>query len=82
MGLVPQGVCDAREHEMKRRFRDLTAPEVLALAVSLEEEDARIFQEFAWIRKRYMESPFATSLIQVVVGGLLVFLAEILIGSG
>ena len=36
----------------------------------------------AWIRKRYMESPFATSLIQVVVGGLLVFLAGILIGSG
>jgi rubrerythrin len=32
---------------MKRCFRDLTAPEVLALAVSLEEEDARIFQEFA-----------------------------------
>jgi hypothetical protein len=42
--------------------------EVLALAVSLEEEDARIFQEFA-------------RLIQVVVGGLLVFLAGILIGS-
>lgn len=32
---------------MRRRFRDLSAPEVLALAVSLEEEDARIFQEFA-----------------------------------
>jgi hypothetical protein len=32
--------------------------------------------------KRSMESPFATSLIQVVVGGLLVFLAGILIGSG
>jgi rubrerythrin len=36
----------------------------------------------AWIRKRYMESAFATSLVQVVVGGLLVFLAGILIGSG
>jgi erythrin-vacuolar iron transport family protein len=32
---------------MKRRFKDLSAPEVLALAISLEEEDARIFQEFA-----------------------------------
>src|SRR3974377_436068 len=32
---------------MKRRFKDLLPPEVLALAISLEEEDARIFQEFA-----------------------------------
>jgi erythrin-vacuolar iron transport family protein len=32
---------------MKRRFKDLSAPEVLALAVSLEEEDARTYQEFA-----------------------------------
>jgi erythrin-vacuolar iron transport family protein len=32
---------------MKRRFKDLSAGEVLALAISLEEEDARIFQEFA-----------------------------------
>jgi rubrerythrin len=34
---------------MKRRFKDLTGPEVLALAISLEEEDARIYQEFARI---------------------------------
>ena len=32
---------------MKRRFRDLSAPEVLALAISLEEEDGRILGEFA-----------------------------------
>jgi rubrerythrin len=32
---------------MKRRFKDLSVEEVLALAISLEEEDARIFQEFA-----------------------------------
>jgi rubrerythrin len=31
---------------MKRRFKDLSAPEVLGLAISLEEEDARIYQEF------------------------------------
>jgi erythrin-vacuolar iron transport family protein len=35
----------------------------------------------AWIRNRYMESPFSTSIFQVVVGGVLVFLAGILIGS-
>lgn len=32
---------------MKRRFRDLSSAEVLALAISLEEEDGRIYQEFA-----------------------------------
>jgi rubrerythrin len=32
---------------MKRRFKDLTSPEVLALAISLEEEDARLLQEYA-----------------------------------
>jgi rubrerythrin len=32
---------------MRRNFRDLSAQEVLALAISLEEEDARIFREFA-----------------------------------
>lgn len=32
---------------MKRRFRDLSASEVLALAVTAEEEDARIYQEYS-----------------------------------
>src|SRR5580765_1554500 len=32
---------------MRRQFKDLSPPEVLALAISLEEEDARIFREFA-----------------------------------
>jgi rubrerythrin len=35
----------------------------------------------AWIRFRYMDSPFTTSMFQVVVGGVLVFIAGILIGS-
>jgi rubrerythrin len=35
----------------------------------------------AWIRNRYMDSPFTTSMFQVVFGGVLVFLAGILIGS-
>lgn len=35
----------------------------------------------AWIRFRYMDSPFSTSIFQVVIGGVLVFLAGILIGS-
>jgi rubrerythrin len=32
---------------MQRRFKDLSSQEVLALAIALEEEDARIFQEYA-----------------------------------
>jgi rubrerythrin len=32
---------------VRRRFKDLSAPEILALAISLEEMDARLFQEFA-----------------------------------
>lgn len=35
----------------------------------------------AWIRKRYMDSPFGLAVLQVVVGGLLVFATGILIGS-
>jgi rubrerythrin len=35
----------------------------------------------SWIRKKYMDTPFLAAAMQVVVGGLLVFLAGILIGS-
>ena len=35
----------------------------------------------AWIRNRYMDTPFVSATLQVVVGGAMVFLAGILIGS-
>lgn len=35
----------------------------------------------AWIRNRYMDTPFLAAMFQVVVGGLLVFATGILIGS-
>jgi rubrerythrin len=35
----------------------------------------------AWIRRRYMDTPWTSALIQVVLGGLLVFLTGLLIGS-
>src|SRR6516164_5396096 len=35
----------------------------------------------AWIRRRFMDTPWPTAVFQVVLGGLLVFLAGILIGS-
>ncbi len=35
----------------------------------------------AWVRNRFMETPLVSAFFQVVVGGVLVFLAGILIGS-
>jgi erythrin-vacuolar iron transport family protein len=35
----------------------------------------------AWVRHRYMDTPLGTAVFQVVVGGILVFLAGILIGN-
>ncbi|HRJ12215.1 MAG TPA: ferritin family protein, partial [Alphaproteobacteria bacterium] len=36
----------------------------------------------AWIRAKYMDTPFLKAAFQVVIGGVLVFIAGILIGSG
>ena len=54
-------------------FRTATA---IATAVVLVELFA-----IAWVRNRYMDSPFVSTVVQVFVGGILVFLAGILIGS-
>lgn len=35
----------------------------------------------AWIRNRYMDTPWRSAVFQVVIGGLLVFLAGVLIGN-
>ena len=35
----------------------------------------------AWVRHRYMESPWVSATLQVVLGGTLVFVAGVLIGS-
>jgi VIT1/CCC1 family predicted Fe2+/Mn2+ transporter len=35
----------------------------------------------SWIRHHYMDTPFLSAAFQVVLGGVLVFLAGILIGS-
>src|SRR5262252_4961666 len=35
----------------------------------------------SWVRHRYMESPWISATLQVVLGGILVFLAGVLIGS-
>jgi erythrin-vacuolar iron transport family protein len=35
----------------------------------------------AWIRRRYMDTPWTSAIFQIVLGGILVFFAGILIGS-
>jgi VIT1/CCC1 family predicted Fe2+/Mn2+ transporter len=47
----------------------------VAIAVVLVELNV-----IAWIRNRYMDTPWRSAIFQVVIGGLLVFLAGVLIG--
>jgi rubrerythrin len=49
----------------------------LAVAVVLIE-----LAVIAWVRHRYMDTPLAPAVLQVVVGGLLVFLVGMLLGKG
>lgn len=49
---------------------------VVAVAVVLVE-----LVIIAWVRHKYMDTPISSALFQVVLGGLLVFLAGVLIGS-
>jgi hypothetical protein len=79
-----------------KRFTDLSEQEVLAPAVTSEDQDSRICRrrqvaiavvmvvELAvifWIRHRDMDTPLLSVAFEVMVGGALVFLAGILIGS-
>ena len=55
------------------QFQTATTVAIVVVAVEL------IIISF--IRKRYMDTPFLSAAMQVIVGGLLVFLAGILIGK-
>jgi VIT1/CCC1 family predicted Fe2+/Mn2+ transporter len=57
-------------------LRDVKTATAVAVGVVLVELGV-----IAWVRHRFMETPLATAVFQVVVGGLLVFLTGILIGS-
>jgi rubrerythrin len=63
-------------HTLPYLIRDFWAATVLALIVVAVELAA-----ISYIRYRYMDTPFLSAAFQVVVGGTLVFLAGILIGS-
>ena len=64
-------------HTMPYLIRDFHFATTVALLVVAAE-----LAVIAWIRKRYMDTPLLSAIFQVVVGGVLVFLAGWLIGSG
>ena len=55
------------------RFDAATALAIAIVAVELV--------AIAWVRKRYMETPFGLAVLQVIVGGVIVLAAGILIGA-
>jgi VIT1/CCC1 family predicted Fe2+/Mn2+ transporter len=63
-------------HSLPYLIRDVKTATWVAVAVVLCELGV-----IAWIRHRYMDTPWASAAIQVVLGGLLVFGVGILIGS-
>jgi len=58
-------------------IRDFNLATTIALVVVAGE-----LAVISWIRKRYMDTPLLSAVFRVVVGGVLVFLAGLLIGSG
>src|SRR5271170_934805 len=64
-------------HTMPYLIRDFhLATTIAIIVVSIE------LAVIAWIRKRFMDTPLLSAFFQVVVGGVLVFLAGWLIGMG
>jgi len=64
-------------HTMPYLIRDFHLATTIALVVVTVE-----LAIIAWIRKRYMDTPLLSAVLQVVVGGVLVFLAGWLMGMG
>jgi hypothetical protein len=64
-------------HTLPYLVPDFHLATTIAIAVVVVELAA-----IAWIRKSYMDTPLLSAIYQVVVGGVLVFLAGWLIGSG
>ena len=64
-------------HTLPYLIRDFRTATSLAIAVVVVELGI-----IAWIRKRYMDTPLLSAVFQVVVGGVLVFIAGWLIGVG
>jgi rubrerythrin len=59
-----------------------TVPNAFAIATSIAAVIVLIeLSVISWVRARYMDTPLLRAAFQVVIGGILVFLAGVLIGS-
>ena len=63
-------------HSLPYLVPDVKTATAIAVAVVLVELNL-----IAWVRHKFMDTPWSSALVQVVIGGLLVFLVGILIGS-
>ncbi|HET9183332.1 MAG TPA: ferritin family protein [Candidatus Angelobacter sp.] len=63
-------------HTLPFLISNFTVALIVAIVVVLAE-----LITIAWVRHRYMESPWVSATVQVVIGGILVFLAGVLIGG-
>ncbi|MFL5331351.1 MAG: iron exporter MbfA [Gemmataceae bacterium] len=63
-------------HTMPYLISDVHTATLIAIVVVLVELGV-----IAWVRHRFMDTPLGSAIVQVVFGGILVFLAGILIGS-
>jgi rubrerythrin len=63
-------------HTLPYLIRDVKTATTIAICVVVAELGI-----ISWIRHRYMDTPWASALFQVMLGGALVFLAGILIGN-
>jgi VIT1/CCC1 family predicted Fe2+/Mn2+ transporter len=63
-------------HTLPYLIEDFRLATGIAIAVVIAELAA-----ISWVRQHYMETPLVRAALQVVVGGVLVFLAGILIGQ-
>jgi rubrerythrin len=63
-------------HTLPYLIHDFWTATSLAVAVVLVE-----LAVISWVRHRFMETPWTSAVFQVVIGGLLVFLTGVLIGS-
>jgi len=63
-------------HTMPYLIPNVYTATAIAIAVVMVELVA-----ISWVRHKFMDTPLASALVQVVIGGLLVFLTGILIGN-
>jgi rubrerythrin len=63
-------------HSLPYLIRDVHTATWIAVAVVMVELGI-----IAWVRRKYMDTPWSSAIIQVVLGGLLVFGVGILIGN-